>query len=151
MALTRKVERLVADGVSAILAGDSEDAHRDGIFTDPLGRMFHELVADVPSWSRYWWIDDALPELVTKVDDRTVELAGIFIPGDDRGEQWVQPFEATLSIDSSTRRIIAYRISLADDEVAIDAVSWGAKRPKHWPDVRRWAYTFEWPEMPRPR
>src|SRR5690242_16853955 len=100
MPLTPNVERSVADGVSAILAGDGETAHRDGIFTDALGRMFHELVADAPSWSRYWWIDDALPDLVVRVNERTVELAGVFIPGDDRGNQWVQPFEASLSIDS---------------------------------------------------
>jgi hypothetical protein len=146
MTLTRKVERSVADGVSAILAGDGEDAHRDGMFADALGRMFQELVADMPSWSRYWWIDDALPELVMQVDDRTVELAGIFIPGDDRSHQWIQPFQARLSIDPSAGRIVDYHVSLADDEVAIDAVSWGAKRPKHWPNVRRWAYAFDGPE-----
>jgi hypothetical protein len=110
------------------------------MFADALGRMFRELLADMPSWSPYWWIDDALPERVIRVDDITVELAGIFVPGDDRGNQWVQPFRATLSIDASGCRVAAYHISLADEVVAIDAVSWGAKRPKHWPTVTRWAY-----------
>jgi len=146
MALTRRVERAVAEGVSAILSGDGEDAHRDGWFTDALGRMFQELVAGMPSWSRYWWIDDALPEFVIQVNDRTVELTGIFIPGDDRGNQWIQPFHASLRVDPSARRIIAFHVSLADDEVPIDTVSWGGKRPKDWPNVRRWAYTMDGPE-----
>ena len=89
MALTRMVERSVAKGVSAILVGDGDDAHRDVWFTDALSRMFQELVTDMPSWSRYWWIDDALPEFLTQLNDRTVELTGIFIPGDDRGNQWI--------------------------------------------------------------
>jgi hypothetical protein len=145
MELSRPVERSVAEGVLAYLADAVKDDHQVADFADSLGRMFQQLLEETPSWSRYWWIDDALPQQVIRVDDSTVELVGMFVPGDDQGHQWIQPFRATLRIDSPTARVVAYHVDLGDKDVAMEDVAWGAKRPKHWPDVTRWAYTFEGP------
>lgn len=145
MALSRPVERSIAEWVSAVLADEAESGHRDQTFPDSLGRMFQQLLVEAPSWSRYWWIDDAIPEQVMRVDDATVEIAGSFVPGDER-HQWIQPFRASLRIDSSGARVVAYQVFLGDEDVAMDAVPWGANRPKHWPNVKRWAYVFTGPD-----
>jgi hypothetical protein len=144
MALSGSVERSIAEGVSAVLDNAADDSHRAEAFSDALGRMFEQLLAGAPSWSPYWWIDGALPELVTRLDDSTVEIAGTFVPSDER-HQWIQPFRTTLSVDASRSRVVDYKVFLGDEDVAIDAVPWGGKRPKHWPDVTRWAYVFAGP------
>jgi hypothetical protein len=137
-------ERSIAEWVSAVLADGADDS-RNGEVSDALGRMFERLLAGEASWSSYWWIDGALPERVTRVDESTVETTGFFVPSDER-HQWIQPFRATLSVDSSGLRVLDYEVSLGDEDVAINAVPWGGKRPKHWPDVDRWAFAFAGPE-----
>jgi hypothetical protein len=134
------VEDAIAKAVSLLLAQAPEDP--SATFTDALGRMFEQLLANEPAWSRYWWVDDAHPERVTQVDDSTVEVAGTFVPSDER-HQWIQPFRATLRLDRARTRLVAYRVSLCEEGIPMSAVPWGSKRPKHWPDVERWAFVFE--------
>lgn len=146
MVLSRPVERSIVEGVSAYLADAVEDGQGVATFAEALGRMLQQLLEETPSWSRYWGIDDALPQQVTRVDESTVEIAGVFIPGDDAGHQWIQPFRATLRVDPSRARVVAYHVYLGDKDVAMDAVDWGAKPLRQWPDVTRWAHEFEGPD-----
>jgi hypothetical protein len=139
-------EHAIAEGVSRLLARTLEDPFADAAFGDALGRMFEQLLATEPTWSRYWWIDDAHPERVTQLDDSTIELAGIFVPSDER-HQWIQPFRATLRVDHARTHLDAYRISLCEEGMPMNAVPWGSNRPKHWPDVDRWTFVFDaWPK-----
>jgi hypothetical protein len=107
-----------------------------------LGRFFEELLANEDGWSQYWWIDEAQPEQTNRVDESTVEMAGISSPGDER-RQWIQPFKALLRLDGSRSRLAAYRVWLGDAAVAIDPVAYGAKHPSEWPNVTEWSFHFE--------
>jgi hypothetical protein len=137
-----RIERSIVEGVSGVLRSSIEDLREIPMFPAALARFFEQLLAGDDRWSRYWWIDDAVPERTDRFDDLTVEIEGIFEPGDER-HQWIQPFWALLRLDSPHTRLAGYRVCLADVTVPIDAVPYGAKRPREWPSVAAWAFTFE--------
>jgi hypothetical protein len=136
-----RAEHFVVDGVRALLDGADLEA-LPSITPEALGRFFQQLLVEERGWSRSWWIDDAHPERVERIDDRTLELTGVFVPG-DRRHQWIQPFRARFRLDPGRAALVSYRIRLGEASVAMDAVPFGAKRPRHWPDVTDWTFAFE--------
>jgi hypothetical protein len=88
-------------------------------------------------------VGDAIPESVEVIDGSTIALAGVFLPADER-HQWIQPFRAELQLDPARTRLASSRIFLCDASVAIDAVSYGERRPRTWPQEVAWVFHFDY-------
>jgi len=137
-----RVEHLIAHGLSSFLDGSVPDGEPIPMLAAALAALFERLLADQEGWSRYWWIDDANPESMERRARLKVEMAGTLTLGDER-RQSIQPFLAIFRLDGSRTRLDAYRVRLGDAAGAMDAIPYGARRPKHWPEVDGWAFTFD--------
>lgn len=137
------VEGAIVQGISALIDGWDLAIGPPPTLPGGLGAFFLGLLSGTEGWSPYHWIDDALPEWAERVDSDTVRIGGTFIPADDRGHQWVQPFRATFRRDPSRTRLLSYEVRLCDAAVGMDAVPYGSKRPRSWPDPADWLYSFD--------
>jgi hypothetical protein len=130
------------------LLDQPDDATERGLsLSAALGSLLERHLAADTQWSRYAWIDDAEPSSIVKVGPSSVAMTGLATIVD--GKRWsLQPFEAVLRIDDNATSLEAYRLSLGDPSVELHAIPYGAKPPKHWPELSAWRFTFPHGDVP---
>lgn len=106
----------------------------------PLARLYERLLAEEDGWSRFAWIDDAMPSSLKHLIDG-VSLSGLATVVD--GDRWsLVPFHATLRVDSAGHFVDAYQLSIGDPTRNVRSVQLGSKPPPEGPGLDHGAYTF---------
>jgi hypothetical protein len=148
-----EVERRIALTLARYLDGApyDEQAAFEGIrqeLGEWLGLLIHRHLADEPTWSAWWSIDDATPGIVEPIDATTVNVAGVagLLADGSAGDR--QPFSATLSLASSQNALVSYVIRFGDKAVGLGPNPMADRVRSQWPEVANWV--FEW-ERPAPR
>jgi hypothetical protein len=95
--------------------GDEREAHELRSACSGLARFLGQLLAGHGKWSRYHWVDSALPSLAAVVSDEELSVLGSMIWGEKgRRKQWVEPFFASLRVSKSGEELLGYHIMCGD-------------------------------------
>jgi hypothetical protein len=134
-----QLEATIAALVSKLRANPEHPP--DELVSAPLARLYDRLLADEDGWSRFAWIDDAMPSSVQHLADGVSAISGLATVVD--GDRWsLVPFHATLRVDSAGHFVDAYRLCIGDPTRNVRSVQLGSKPPPDWPELDNWAYTF---------
>jgi len=108
-----------------------------------LGLLIGRHLADEPTWSEWWAIDDATPGVLDTVDATTVMVAGVagLLADSSVGDR--QPFSATLSLASSREALANYVIRFGDTAVGLGPNPTADRVRNRWPDVANWLFTWK--------
>jgi hypothetical protein len=110
-----------------------------------LGLLIQRHLADEPTWSAWWAIDDATPGMVEPIDAMTVTVAGVawLLADSSAGDR--HPFSATLSLASSREVLGSYVIRFGDMAVGLGPNRMAERVRSRWPDVANWLFTWVGP------
>lgn len=102
-----------------------------------------ELLLDGDNrWPPGWWVDDIDMCAIERDDPVSVDLSGLAITGDDRRHQWIEPVRMRVALASSGVELAGYEVFVGDAATGLGTVPVGERRPKAWPDVGAWLFTF---------
>jgi hypothetical protein len=145
-----EVERRVALTVARYLDGApyDEQAPFEGIrleLGEWLGMLIQRHLADEPTWSAWWAIDDATPGMVELIDAMTVSVTGVvwLLADSSAGDR--HPFFGTLSLASSRETLASYVIRFGDTAVGLGPNPMADRVRTRWPDVASWVFTWVGP------
>ena len=142
-----EVERRIALTLARYLdaAPYDEQAAFEGIRLELggwLGLLIQRHLADEPTWSAWWAIDDATPGMVEPIDAMTVSVAGVawLLADSSAGDR--HPFSGTLSLASSRETLASHVIRFGDTAVGLGPNPIADRVRSRWPDVANWVFTW---------
>ena len=90
-----------------------------------LARLLQTLLEGQPGWSRWAWVDDIELQTVTVPSQTLLEVWGLAWWADGGGDQWTEPFTATLRIETGSTKLTEYHLCFADAVTGL-----GGKSPR---------------------
>jgi hypothetical protein len=110
-----------------------------------IAAMIGVLLDGDDRWPPGYWVDDIDMCAIERDGPASVTFVGVAVTGDDLRHQWIEPVSAAVALTTPGSELASYQVLVGDAALGLSTVPYGERRPKVWPDVPGWIFTFRRP------